>query len=209
MDDSSAGDLTRARLAAGLEHRRHRLWSPRRTALVVLLPLIASTAVAATVVTHALWTRPLAPTAQPVPPTPSRAPSRPARTSVSSSVTILTDPPDPAATIQVARAPRTASEPAHPPAESRDADLTAYGAAHRAHFGDGDWVQALRLWNSYLRGFPNGRFVPEATYNRAITLLRLDRRREAIAALRPLAAGRFDGYRQVEAQALLESLPTE
>ena len=71
-----------------------------------------------------------------------------------------------------------------------DGDLAAYGAAHAAHFARKDPAQALRLWTAYLAGHPRGRFVPEATYNRALALVRLGRNKQAVAALKPIAAGR-------------------
>jgi hypothetical protein len=48
--------------------------------------------------------------------------------------------------------------------------------------------------------------VLEARYNRAICLMRLGRRTEAIAALRPFADGEWTGYRQEEARALLREI---
>jgi hypothetical protein len=64
----------------------------------------------------------------------------------------------------------------------------------------------LRLWTAYLAGYPHGRFVPEATYNRALALVRLGRNKQAVAALKPIAAGRFGDYRRHEADALLGAL---
>ena len=48
--------------------------------------------------------------------------------------------------------------------------------------------------------------MPEATYNRALTLVRLGRNKQAVAALKPIAAGRFGDYRRHEAEALLGAL---
>ncbi len=92
------------------------------------------------------------------------------------------------------------------PAES-DADDHArlYAEAHRAHFVDGDPASALRAWNAYLAAAPEGAFVPEARYNRALTLVRLGRLDEARQALEPFARGMYGGYRAREATALLNA----
>jgi TolA-binding protein len=110
--------------------------------------------------------------------------------------------PPPAATLpDISKAMPTA-----PPTADVDAELTAYGAAHAAHFGRKDPAQAVRLWTAYLQRYPKGRFVPEAAYNRALTLVRLGRDEQAVAALKPIAAGRFGDYRREEAEALLGAL---
>jgi TolA-binding protein len=96
--------------------------------------------------------------------------------------------------------------PVPPPAPAVDGELAVYGAAHTAHFARKDPAKALRLWNAYLQRYPQGRFVPEASYNRALTLIRLGRDAQAIAALKPIAAGRFGAYRRQEAEALLGAL---
>jgi hypothetical protein len=57
-----------------------------------------------------------------------------------------------------------------------------------------------------LSAAPNGALSPEARYNRAITLARLGRKAEAASALAPFARGDYGGYRQTEAQSLLEVL---
>jgi len=80
-----------------------------------------------------------------------------------------------------------------------------YELAHRAHFVDRNASEALPLWDAYLRDAPRGRFVPEAEYNRALCLVRLDRRAEAITALEAIAA-RTDGYRAVDAMRILTAL---
>lgn len=79
-----------------------------------------------------------------------------------------------------------------------------YARAHRAQFVLHDYVAALALWDAYLANNPGG-LALEARWNRAIALIRLGRREEALAALAPFAAGENDGYRQDEAQALLRA----
>jgi hypothetical protein len=88
----------------------------------------------------------------------------------------------------------------------RDLEESLYSAAHQAHFVARDPAAALRAWDAYLTAFPDGRFSPEARYNRALALVRLGRVDEARAALAPFADGRSDGYRQTEARALLDAL---
>jgi hypothetical protein len=109
----------------------------------------------------------------------------------------------------------TINAPPAPAAESRpiarsgsavhDDTDPLYETAHRIHFVDRDWGAALDAWDRYLAGAPRGRFVPEAKYNRAIALLRLGRRDEAIHDLKPFADGQFSGYRQEEARRLIEA----
>jgi TolA-binding protein len=80
-----------------------------------------------------------------------------------------------------------------------------YSRAHRAHFVERDPSAALAAWDAYLAGHPDGRFALEARYNRAISLVRLGRRREAREALTPFAEGTYGGYRRTEARALLDA----
>ncbi len=99
-----------------------------------------------------------------------------------------------------------------PPSEAKpvpapSADLALYREAHRAHFADHDYADALTLWNAYLARFPTGIFALEARYNRAISLVRLGRKQEAAQALSPFAKGELKGaYRRDEARALLDAL---
>jgi hypothetical protein len=60
------------------------------------------------------------------------------------------------------------------------------------------------LWTRYLRLAPAGPLAPEAHFNRATCLLRLDRREDAAAELQPFAHGGWGTYRQAEARRLLE-----
>ena len=92
------------------------------------------------------------------------------------------------------------------PDAASEAEEALYTAAHRSHFVDRDPEAALRGWDAYVTAYPNGRFVLEARYNRALTLVRLGRRGEARAALAPFANGATGGYRQQEARALLDVL---
>ncbi|UQA62255.1 hypothetical protein [Polyangium aurulentum] len=144
-----------------------------------------------------------APEAAPNPPAPP-PPAPPKEARVSSTV--------PAA--PTAQAAATSAPPAeeHPAEEAKapapvDPDAHAlYQAAHRAHFAEGNPSAAFAAWNAYLAAAPRGRFAVEAHYNRALCLVRLGRTDEARKALEPFAHGSFGGYRQAEAQKLLDAM---
>lgn len=106
-------------------------------------------------------------------------------------------------------APPAAPAPPPPPASASapaDANAALFAEAHRVHFVDKDSARALAAWDAYLRAAPSGRFVPEARYNRALTLVRLGRTSEATTDLRAFASGTYGEYRREEAKALLEAL---
>jgi len=96
------------------------------------------------------------------------------------------------------------------PVDAVDAELTSYRRAHALHFRGGSDADTLAAWDAYLGAFPHGRFAADARYDRALVLVRLDRRDEARAALAPFAAGTVDGgYRQREATALRAALASK
>lgn len=80
-----------------------------------------------------------------------------------------------------------------------------YRQAHQLHFVRRDFVAALAAWDRYLAAAP-GPLALEGRYNRAIALVHLGRRDEALLALRPFADGLPGSYRRQEARALMEKL---
>lgn len=96
-----------------------------------------------------------------------------------------------------------------PPDEKADlvqpppSTLALYEAAHDAHFGRKDWATALALWDVYLKSGDLS-FSVEARYNRALALVRLEKKAEAAEALRPFAEGEYGAYRRNDALRLLQ-----
>lgn len=111
----------------------------------------------------------------------------------------------PAKTVALAApAPVSAPAPAAPRAES--AELVLFRRAQALHLAHAEG--ALAAWDAYLRVAGSSVLLPEARYNRALCLVRLQGTVEARAALEPFARGEFGDYRRREARALLEALAT-
>lgn len=108
-------------------------------------------------------------------------------------------------------APTAAAAPPGEPAVAATASASVdpsdelYRAAHDLHFRGGSAAAAVSAWDRYLAAAPGGRFALEATFNRAIALLRAGRRAECLAALRPFANGAHGAYRREEAKRLLDA----
>jgi TolA-binding protein len=230
-DDASAR-LTRARVMGSLNEGRVR----QRTRVVFLIP-IAATFAAATAfgaaggraerafdaVARVFGVHRNGPSVKPLRPKPSRAaaPGPSATEPVAPNATGAVPPlapettpapvavaatSSPVATTVAGERPRTlVSGSAGAP--SRDPAFELYRVAHHAHFVGRDSERALAAWNAYLRAAPAGSFAMEARYNRGLCLVRLERTAEARIALEPFAKGRFGGYRQAEAQRLIDALP--
>jgi len=132
-------------------------------------------------------------------PAPAPAPAPIAETSARETLEKADAPP---ASV-VAAPPPPSAEPPTPPGDPTD-DL--YLRAHQMHFGKANPISTLASWDAYLQAAPNGRFAPEARFNRALVLVKLNRRNEAAAALTPFANGAYGGYRRNEARALLDVL---
>ncbi len=89
-----------------------------------------------------------------------------------------------------------------PASSTADAEESLCMTAHRLRLScDHDAGMALKGWDSYLAAYPNGRFALEARYNRALALVRLDRRDDARAALAPFADGTYSAHRRRDARA--------
>lgn len=135
-----------------------------------------------------------------------RAPAAPAvtaapRASANPATTAQAEPPAAhASTEPVKAAPATSA------AEPPDPNAALFAEAHRVHFVERDAARALTAWDAYLAADPNGRFVPEARYNRAIALVRLGRTSEAQNVLQSFAAGNFGDYHRSDARQLLDAL---
>lgn len=128
---------------------------------------------------------------------------------------VVAPPPAPVETVEPEKVEESPPAPPSsvkiaPKPIDRDAALDAedglYREAHEAHFTKKDPQTALVAWDAYLAKYPNGRFAPEAKYNRALSLVRLGRNDEAKEALRPFAEGKYGGYRQRDAEKLLGAL---
>ncbi len=91
------------------------------------------------------------------------------------------------------------------PVEIDTRDRESFQAAHALHFGGASPELALLAWDTYLSEFPEGRFVPEASWNRVICLLRLERHEEARAVLERFARGAYGSVRREDAERLLEA----
>jgi hypothetical protein len=91
--------------------------------------------------------------------------------------------------------------------EVRAADAL-YRQAHELHFVHRDFAAALAAWDRYLAADPRP-LALEGRWNRAIALVHLERREEAIAALQPFADAAAGSYRQHEARALIDKLQRE
>lgn len=100
--------------------------------------------------------------------------------------------------------PLAAENAVSPTVPAQEAEAL-FGRAHRLHFR-GDPAAALAAWDAYLAAASVGPRAREARYNRAVVLIRLGRTHEAVAALRPFAAGAHGSLRQAAAIRLLENM---
>jgi hypothetical protein len=212
--DSADPQPTRGRILASIARRRRRrqTWT-RVTVTIVGLLALSSAWAAASGRMPALWRslvhriaggaaaspahRPAAPTARPDVPATSQPTASAAPVVGSAQAT-----EGPAARRRAPTvAPRAPEEP--------DREGQIFRDAYHDHFVTRDPAAALAGWDHYLRVAPGGRFALEASYNRALCLVRLGRRAEAIVALTPFADGVRGDYRQREARRLIDALAAE
>jgi TolA-binding protein len=185
--ESTDGAATRARVLVRAEHASRRWSAVRRHAMPLafgLAILLSGAALAAAGLRFA-----------------APAPAK------------IADAPEPTSRAYRAAAPRPTrivpplpAEHAPPPADRSAGERLAYERAHRDHFFGDAPAAALAAWDAYLAAYPRGTFAPEARYNRALCLVRLERFAAAAEALRPFASGRFGGYRHHDSCLLLRWL---
>jgi hypothetical protein len=223
--DGPGAAFTRARIMASLHQERRRRMTRRALLWPLAAILVGSTAWAGAsgrlrevvkVVAHAsgLGAAATEPPVETLPVAKLAPPALPPAAATSSAsvepepVAALEPEPTVPAVKRAVPSVRAAPPSAPPPTVSSE-EQVLYRAAHRAHFEEHDWGAALQAWDAYLGAAPQGRFVPEARYNRALCLVRLGRTSEARSALEPFATGRFGAYRQREAEALLDAMGSD
>jgi len=223
-DDDTSGRFTRARIMASAHDRR--VW--KRTRVAFLIPIAATFVAASAVGATGGPGRALDAVARVFglhvdpPPAPAESPARrsgasrsapPAKAPPVEAPVLPPPPPEvapPVSEVPPASAGNTGGRTAGGGgAGATDPTFDLYRVAHRAHFVDHDSGRALAAWDAYLKAAPRGAFALEARYNRALCLVRLDRRGEARAALTPFAEGRHGGYRKDDAAKLIAALPAE
>jgi hypothetical protein len=235
-EDAELSAATRLRVRRSLELRARQRHPVVGIAVAVAILFGGSVSWAlATGRVAGLWAPALQPpvrAVEPAPPPPQVPPPRralvvtqrpapaPSQEHVSPREPVLPPQPEPAPVhvpIALPRPRPATAPPIAPPAAPPIAPPAAppievlYRRAHELHFHGGDPAVTLAAWDAYLAAEPAGRFSVEARYNRAIMLVRLGRYADARAALGPFARGEVEpaGYRQTEAEALVERLARE
>lgn len=89
---------------------------------------------------------------------------------------------------------------------AQPSDLERYSAGYAAQYERHDYRAAVAAWDDYLARVSGGRFTPDVRYHRALALAELGRAQEALAALRPFAAGAYGPLRQQSAEQLIRKL---
>src|SRR5262245_39854214 len=204
--DDAAHRFTRARVMASLHQRTVK----RRTYLAFVLP------VAATFIATSAWgvssgrarvwieeirvafgiakSEEAAPAPKPAAPKRAVRAPEPKPPNEPSEAVVVPPPPVEEPEKPVAVTPLAPPSAFAAPDAGLDAELELYRTAHRAHFAEHNSRAALAAWDAYLAKAPRGKFALEARYNRALCLVRLDRKAEARAALEPFARGAFGAY---------------
>ncbi len=213
-DDPDDGAATRLRVRRSLEQRVGKSRQPSLVAVLAVL-LVASASWGFATGRISKWvTSPPEPIPVPVPapaPVAAPAPTPRAATHVVAQPVAPESPPSasrpPTASVAAPRH-RIAMAPAEPPVlPAPSATSERYATAHELYFHGGDYAAALAAFDDYLAHEPDGPFVAEARYNRALCLVRLDRLADAERALQPFAEGVvLAGYRQADAKLLSEKI---
>jgi hypothetical protein len=204
-DEPLDGSSTRLRVRRTLEHghgmRRH---AGLAAALAVLLVASVSWGFATGRIQR--WIAPPAPHAAERVPTVRIAETTPAPIAEPAPAPIVE--PAPIATPAPLPAPVVAPKPPVPtPALAPAPRSRRYAKAHELYFHDADYAAALAAFDDYLAHEPDGQFVAEARYNRALCLIHLDQLAGAKLALQPFADGSvLAGYRRAEATTLIEKI---
>ena len=215
-DDPELAAATQLRVRRSLETRarvRHQL-AGILTAIAILFVGTVSWALATGHVS-ALW-RPLVPAPRALPPPvtpPVRSTSRPrpapaivAAVSPPPGPETLAPPAVPVVAPAAAPAARPHRAPAAPAADEPVFE-PLYRSAYELHHHGGSPTATLAAWDAYLAAEPNGRFVIDARYSRALVLIKLQRYADARVALAPFARGEVEaGYRQAEAAQLVAAI---
>jgi hypothetical protein len=191
-DEAADGSSTRLRVRRTLEHGHGVPHATLVAVCAVLLVASASWGFATGRIQH-LWRTPAEPAPAVAPIVTNQIVLSPVPAPVSKPEPVVEVMPEP---VVVPRAP------AKPAPASR-----LYAKAHELYFHDADYAAALTAFDDYLAREPDGQFVAEARYNRALCLIHLDQLAEARLALQPFADGSvLAGYREREATTLIEKI---
>lgn len=175
-----------ARVASS--HRSRSVNARRAPALPVTEPSSTAVIAAPTLATATEPTITTQPTAE--------APARPValapapRPRASSVGPRITEAP---ARVEPTVAANSAVEPANnaQPTAAASGPDALYREAHHAHFVERSASVALARWDQYLSAAPDGRFAPEAQFNRIVCLVRLGRTQQALDAIDALPASHY------------------
>ena len=93
-----------------------------------------------------------------------------------------------------------------PSVPSELSELEVYGRAHHLHFHGESPGAALRAWTGYLEKYPDGHFLPEARFNRALCLVLVGDRARAREELSRIVKDSRVDYQRTQAARLLAKL---
>jgi hypothetical protein len=93
-----------------------------------------------------------------------------------------------------------------PAGPSKLSEVEVYGRAHQLHFHGESPGAALRAWTGYLEKYPDGYFLPEARFNRAVCLVLIGDRTRAREELSRIVKDSRVDYQRAQAARLLAKL---